>query len=86
MHFDKRSGRWVYLSEETRKKLDKLKLTPEESYDEIVRRLIRNMATTEQLEEIINSLILLEVKIASLEKRAENLRREIKLIKKRWKT
>ena len=86
MHFDKRSGRWVYLSEETRKRLDKLKLTPEESYDEIVRRLIRNMASTEQLEEIINSLILLEVKIASLEKRAENLRREIKLIKKRWKT
>ena len=42
MFFDKKSGRWVYLSEETRKKLDKLKLNPEESYDEVVRRLISN--------------------------------------------
>jgi len=43
------------------------------------------MTTTEQLEEIVSSLILLEVRIASLEKRVKNLRKEIELIKKRWK-
>lgn len=42
MHFDKVSGRWVYLSEETRKMLDKFKLSAEESYDEVVKRLIKN--------------------------------------------
>ena len=40
MFFDKKSGRWVYLSEETRRELDKLKLNSDESYDEVVRRLI----------------------------------------------
>ena len=40
MHFDERSGRWVYLSEETRRELDKLKLNSDESYDEVVRRLL----------------------------------------------
>jgi len=45
MHFDKKSGRWVYLSEETRRELDKLKLNSDESYDEVVRRLIKRWKT-----------------------------------------
>ena len=43
MFYDRESGRWVYLSEKTRKKLDRLKLCPDESYDEIVQRLLENV-------------------------------------------
>jgi len=45
MHLDKKSGRWVYLSEETRRELDKLKLNSDESCDEVVRRLIKRWKT-----------------------------------------
>jgi len=44
MFYDRISGRWVYLSQETRKKLDKLRLTPDESYDQIVQRLLAKIA------------------------------------------
>lgn len=40
MFLDKKSGSYVYLSEQTRNMLDKLKLVPSESYDEVVRRLL----------------------------------------------
>jgi len=47
MHFDRISGRWVYLSEKTRRKLDRLRLYPDESYDEIVQRLLKERESLE---------------------------------------